>query len=163
MPWDFLSLLTEMSTKLKFYWREECGKCVRLTSSPSWGNVESSISRNSESLHSLLQLYFSFKLCSTSQETRPWASTACYGNSFTLLYIDDFVLHGKQIRASTSCYGDSVSFLCVDIRTSQETHIRASTAHFGDRHFSYLYNALSCQHCGSQRRFLWEIFQETAA
>jgi hypothetical protein len=43
----------------------------------------------------------------TSQETHLWASTACYRDSFTVLYVDD-------------------------VRTSQETHLWAYMACYGD-------------------------------
>jgi hypothetical protein len=65
----------------------------------------------------------------TSQDTHLWASTACYGDNFTFLYVDD-------VRA---CYGDNFTFLYVDdVRTSQDTHLWASTACYGDN-FTFLY------------------------
>jgi hypothetical protein len=49
-----------------------------------------------------------------------------------------FIPHRKLLRASTACYGDRYTFLYVDdVRTSQETHLRGSTAFYGDR-FTYL-------------------------
>jgi hypothetical protein len=65
---------------------------------------------------------------------------ACYGNSFTVLYVDD--VHTSQetcLWASTAFYGDSFDFLYVDdVRTSQETHLWTSTACYGDS-FTFLY------------------------
>jgi hypothetical protein len=52
--------------------------------------------------------------------TTLWASTACYGDSFTFLYVDD-VRTSQEARASTVSYGDSFTFLYVDdVCTSQE-------------------------------------------
>jgi hypothetical protein len=49
-----------------------------------------------------------------------WAFTACYGDSFTFLYLD--VRTSQEAQASTVCYGESFTFLYVDdVRTSQET------------------------------------------
>jgi hypothetical protein len=58
----------------------------------------------------------------TSKKTHLWASTACYGDSFTSLNVDDVrTSQGTHPWASTTCYGDSFNFLyVVDVRTSQE-------------------------------------------
>jgi hypothetical protein len=69
-----------------------------------------------------------------------WASTACYGDIFALLYVDH-VHTSKETHLWTSkaCYGDSTSFLYVDdVRTSRETHLWAFTACYGDI-FALLY------------------------
>jgi hypothetical protein len=74
----------------------------------------------------------------TSQETRLWASTACYEGSFTFLYVDD-VRPSQGGQFSMACYKDSFTFLCVDdVRTSQETHLRACTACYGDSFTFYM-------------------------
>jgi hypothetical protein len=63
----------------------------------------------------------------TSQET--YASTVCYGSSFTFLYVDD-IRTSQETYASTVCYGSSFTFLYADdVRTSQETY--ASTVCYG--------------------------------
>jgi hypothetical protein len=56
------------------------------------------------------------------------ASTACYGHSFTFLYVDDVrISQETHLLASAVCYGESFTFLYVDdVRTSQETHLRTS-------------------------------------
>jgi hypothetical protein len=43
----------------------------------------------------------------TSQGTHLWASTACYRDSFTILYVDGVRTSHKHVRASVVCYGDS--------------------------------------------------------
>jgi hypothetical protein len=63
-------------------------------------------------------------------ETRIWASTARYGDSFTFLYVD-YVHTSQETRlwAFTACYKDSFTFLQVDdVHTSKETCLWASTA-----------------------------------
>jgi hypothetical protein len=53
----------------------------------------------------------------------PYASTACYGDSFTFLYVDD-VRTSQETQAFIAYFGDSFTFLYVDdVRTSQETSI----------------------------------------
>jgi hypothetical protein len=42
------------------------------------------------------------------------------------------------IRASTTCYRNSFTFLYVDLRTLQETHLWASTAGYGDSFTVYI-------------------------
>jgi hypothetical protein len=42
----------------------------------------------------------------------PRVFAACYGNSFTPLYVDD-VRTSQEVQDSTSCYWDSFAFLCV--------------------------------------------------
>jgi hypothetical protein len=49
----------------------------------------------------------------TSQETYLLASTACYGEIFTFLYVDVFVPHRKHLRASAVCYANSYNVLLV--------------------------------------------------
>jgi hypothetical protein len=63
------------------------------------------------------------------------ASTACYGERVTFLYIDD-VRTSQEPQASTVCYRDGVTFLYVDVRTSQEAP--TSTVCYGDR-FTFLF------------------------
>jgi hypothetical protein len=62
-------------------------------------------------------------------------STACYGDSFTFLYVDDVhTLQETLARPSTDCYGNRFSLFYVDdVHTSQETHARPSTACYGNR------------------------------
>jgi hypothetical protein len=59
----------------------------------------------------------------TSQETHLWASTACYGDTVTSLYGDDFpTSQGTHLWASTACGDYIFTFLYVDgVHTSQET------------------------------------------
>jgi hypothetical protein len=68
------------------------------------------------------------------------ASRACYGDSFTFLFVDD--VHTSQethLWVSTACYGDTFTFVYVDdVHTSQETLLWASTARYGDS-FTFLY------------------------
>jgi hypothetical protein len=56
--------------------------------------------------------------------TTLWTSTACYGDSLTLLYVDDVrASQETQVRPSTACYWDSCTLLYVDdVRTTQETY-----------------------------------------
>jgi hypothetical protein len=51
------------------------------------------------------------------------ASMACYGDSFTFLYVDGVLtLQEIHLQASTLCYGDSFTVLYVDdVPPSQET------------------------------------------
>jgi hypothetical protein len=61
----------------------------------------------------------------TSRETHPWSSTACYGNNFTFLYVD-YVRTSRETHpwTSTACFGDNFTFLYVDyVRTSRVTPI----------------------------------------
>jgi hypothetical protein len=72
----------------------------------------------------------------TSQETHLHASTACYWDSFTFLYVGD-VRTSQEAQTSTACYRDSFTCLYVgDVRTSQEA--QTSTACYGDS-FTFLY------------------------
>jgi hypothetical protein len=69
---------------------------------------------------------------------------ACYGNSFTALYVD-YVRTSQETRlgASTAGYEDSFTALYVDdVRTSQETRVGASTVCYGDN-FTFLFFTLS--------------------
>jgi hypothetical protein len=52
-----------------------------------------------------------------------------------------------MIWASIACYGDSFTFLYViDVHTSQETHVWAPTASYGDNFtFSYVGNVRTSQ------------------
>jgi hypothetical protein len=85
-------------------WEVERGRCVRLTTSPPCvirmsGYVGALTRHNLIDLDGLLQreLYFLYvDDARTSEETQPRASTACYGNSFTLLYVGNtpMGLHG---------------------------------------------------------------------
>jgi hypothetical protein len=44
-------------------------------------------------------------------ETTLWAPTACYGDSFTFLYVDDIrPWQDTQVWESTACYGDSYPY-----------------------------------------------------
>jgi hypothetical protein len=67
-------------------------------------------------------------------------STACYGGSFTFVYVDDVrTLQETHLRPSTACHGDSFNFEYVDdVRTSQETHLRPSAACYGGS-FTFIY------------------------
>jgi hypothetical protein len=54
----------------------------------------------------------------TSQETYLWASTACYGDDFTLSYVDDF--HTSQgTQASTVRYGRALLFYDLTYKQKQ--------------------------------------------
>jgi hypothetical protein len=69
-----------------------------------------------------------------SQETHMWASTVCYGDSFTFSYGAD-VRTSQETHpwASTTSYENSFTFSHVDdLLTSQETYFWASTACYGD-------------------------------
>jgi hypothetical protein len=61
----------------------------------------------------------------TSQETHLWVRTACYGDSFTLIYVGN--IHASQethLCVRTACYGDSFTLIYVgNIHTSQETRL----------------------------------------
>jgi hypothetical protein len=77
-------------------------------------------------LHGLLrgQPYFLYvEDVRTSTETQ--ASMACYGNSFTFLYVDDVTSQETPMGLPwLLSYGDRYRFLYVDdVRTSQETSI----------------------------------------
>jgi hypothetical protein len=63
-----------------------------------------------------------------------WASTACYGDNFTILYVNNGrTAQETHLWALTACYRDRFTFLYVDdARTAQETHLWASTAWYGD-------------------------------
>jgi hypothetical protein len=53
-----------------------------------------------------------------------------------------FVPHRKHLWASTDCYGDSFTFLYIDdVRTSQETHLWPSTAYRGIALLFFVYIA----------------------
>jgi hypothetical protein len=67
-----------------------------------------------------------------------WVSTACYGDSFILFYVDDVrTSQETHLRASTAYYGVSFTLLYIDyVRTSQEAYLLASTACYGNR-FSF--------------------------
>jgi hypothetical protein len=68
-----------------------------------------------------------YKMCEPKCITILWASTACYGDSFTILYVVD-VRTSQQTHASTVSYGDNFTFLYVDdVRTPQETHVSRFT------------------------------------
>jgi hypothetical protein len=55
------------------------------------------------------------------------------------IYIDD-VRTSREKPNSTACYGNSFTFLYVNgVRTSPETHLRASTACSGDSFTCLLY------------------------
>jgi hypothetical protein len=94
-----------------------------LTTSPP--SVSRLSSHNLRGLHALLlkQRYFLYTDdVGTSQEISLWASTVCYGDSFTLLYVDDVRTSQETPKASTASYEDSFTFLYVDdVCTSQET------------------------------------------
>jgi hypothetical protein len=55
------------------------------------------------------------------------ASTACYGNIFIFLYVDDVrTSHKTHICVSTACYKDRVTLLYVDdVHIPQETDLWA--------------------------------------
>jgi hypothetical protein len=68
-----------------------------------------------------------------------WTSTACYGDSFTYVYVDDVrTSQETHLCTSTACYGDSFTYVYVNVRTSQETHLWTSTACYRDS-FTYVY------------------------
>jgi hypothetical protein len=65
--------------------------------------------------------------------TTLYASTAYYGDSFTILYVDDVrTSQETHLWSSTCYYRDSFNLLYVDdVSTSQETHVRSTTACYG--------------------------------
>jgi hypothetical protein len=69
---------------------------------------------------------------------------ACYGGSFTFLYVDDVrTSQEAHLWAPTADYGDSFTFSYVDdVRTSQEARLWALTACYGDS-FTFLYRRCS--------------------
>jgi hypothetical protein len=91
----------------------------------------------------------------TSQETRLWSSTSCYGDSFTFLYVDDVrPSEETHLWTFTACYGDIFTFLYVEgVRASQETHLETCTVHYRDS-FRFLFAgdyvaAVGVLQCGS--------------
>jgi hypothetical protein len=76
----------------------------------------------------------------TSQETHLCASTACYRDSFTFLYL--YYLRTSRethLCASTTCCGEGFTFLYVDdVRTSKETHLCAFKACYRDSFTFYM-------------------------
>jgi hypothetical protein len=80
---------------------------------------------------------------------------ACYGDSFSILYVAD-VCTSLEAHAFTTCYGDSFSILyAADVCTSLEAH--AFTTCYGDS-FSILYVA---DVCTSACFFIWNSISET--
>jgi hypothetical protein len=64
----------------------------------------------------------------TSQETHLWAPRSVTEIALPSYMYMMLVPHKKHLWASTACYGDSFTFLYVDhVRTSHETHKWAST------------------------------------
>jgi hypothetical protein len=63
-----------------------------------------------------------------------WDSSTYYGDSFTLLHVNDVhTSQATQVRTPTACYADSFTFLYVNVvRTSQEARIRAYSLSNGD-------------------------------
>jgi hypothetical protein len=59
----------------------------------------------------------------TAQETHLWASTSCYVDTFTFLYVDDVrTLQETHVWAFMACFRDGFTFIYVDdVRASQET------------------------------------------
>jgi hypothetical protein len=99
----------------------------------------------------LLVLYVNY--VRTSQKTRLWASTACYGDIFTFLYVNYLRASQKtRLWASTACYGNIFTVLCVNyLRASQKTRLWASTACYG-----YFFTFLYVNYLGaSQKSRLW--------
>jgi hypothetical protein len=71
-----------------------------------------------------------------SPETHILTSTACYVDRFPCYMYMMFLPHRKHSWASTTCYWESFTFLYIDdVRTSQEAH--ASTACYWD---SFIFN-----------------------
>jgi hypothetical protein len=68
---------------------------------------------------------------------------ACYGNSFTFLYVDDDdTSQETHLWASTACYGDSFTLLCVDgAHISQEASPWAIWACYRDSFTFYLFHS----------------------
>jgi hypothetical protein len=70
----------------------------------------------------------------TSQETHLSVSAACYGDSFTILYVD-YVRTSQEnhLWAYPACYRDRFTFMYIyDVRTSRETLLWTCTARYGD-------------------------------
>jgi hypothetical protein len=64
-------------------------------------------------------------MCDAQHLTTLRTSTACYGDRFTFLYVDDVrTPYETYLPASTACYRDNFTFLYADdVRISQETHL----------------------------------------
>jgi hypothetical protein len=58
-----------------------------------------------------------------------YGSMACYGHSFTFLYIDDVrISQETSLWASMACYGNCFTVLYADdVRNSEETQLYTST------------------------------------
>jgi hypothetical protein len=93
-----------------------CTSCSYLTGN-TYGPPRPATRR---ALHVYMQMMF------VPHRRHLYASTACYGDSFTCLHVDDVRTSQKtHLYASTACYGDSFTCLYVDdVHTSQETFIR---------------------------------------
>jgi hypothetical protein len=59
------------------------------------------------------------------------------GGWLYIVYVNDVVPHRKLLWASTVCYGDSFTYVA-DVPTSQETRLWTSTAPYEDS-FPFLY------------------------
>jgi hypothetical protein len=56
-------------------------------------------------------LLFCMQMMFVLHRIYPWHSTACYGDSFTFLYVDGIhILYGTYLWPSTACYGDNFIF-----------------------------------------------------
>jgi hypothetical protein len=63
-----------------------------------------------------------------------WATTACYGDCFTFLCVDDVLTSLEtHLWISTICYGDGFTLLYADdVRTSQEARVWTTVAYIYD-------------------------------
>jgi hypothetical protein len=77
----------------------------------------------------------------TSTEKHLRASTACYAESFTFLYVIDVrTSQQTHLWACTACYVDSFTFFVDDVRNSKETYLRASAACYGESYTLFFFN-----------------------
>jgi hypothetical protein len=77
-----------------------------------------------------------------SQEAHLWASTASYGDSFTLLYVDDV---GKSqeahLWASIACYGDSFNNINAKMHACYEITLSYRPAPRSEENYELHFNA----------------------
>jgi hypothetical protein len=109
------------------------GRCVRLTSPPSVSRFSKQCGILDISQPYRLPLPVSGKTLFVFVHA---VRNSCYGDSFTLLYVDD-VRTSQEACITTVCYGDSFTLLYVyGVRTSQEAW--TTTVRYGDS-FTLLY------------------------
>jgi hypothetical protein len=82
-----------------------------------------------------IALIFICRWCSCLRgDTLLWASTACYRDRVTFLYVDGVrTWQETHLRAFSASYRYSLFLYIDDVRTWQETRLRASMACYDDR------------------------------